>query len=98
MMTLSLRPLMPPASLTSSKRILTPFDDDTPYVAAIPERSVCMPNVTSVGVTPRVCADAAVAKDAAAAADAIVLTIVHLLMSFPPMTASVLIDPSWERL
>ena len=28
--TLILRPLMPPASLTSSKRIFTAFDDDTP--------------------------------------------------------------------
>src|SRR5437763_16562912 len=45
---------MPPFSLASSNRILTAFEDETPYVAAGPERSVCMPSTISVLVTPRV--------------------------------------------
>src|SRR5882672_1035153 len=44
-----------------------------------------MPNSTSVAVTPRVCAEAAVASDAAAVAAAMVLTIVHFLIAFPPL-------------
>src|SRR5262249_829062 len=62
-----LRPLMPPASLISSKRIFTALDEETPYVAATPDRSVCMPSTISVLVTPRVCADASVATAASAA-------------------------------
>src|SRR5881227_2818284 len=45
---------MPPLSLASSKRIFTAFDDETPYVAAGPERSVCMPSTISLPDTPRV--------------------------------------------
>src|SRR5260221_14446723 len=44
-----------------------------------------MPNSISLAVPPRVCAEAAVASDAAAVAAAIVLTIVHLLIAFPPL-------------
>src|SRR5262245_6656720 len=51
---LILRPWTPPLSLSSSKRIFTAFDDDTPYVAAGPERSVCIPRTISVLLTPRV--------------------------------------------
>src|SRR5687768_10821518 len=94
MISLSLRPLMPPCSLTSSKRILTPFDDDTPYVAATPDRSVCVPNVTSVAVTPRLCAAAAVASDTAAVAAAAVLTIVHLRIALRTILRITLTLPS----
>src|SRR5262245_4274808 len=45
---------MPPAALTSSKRIFTALDDDTPYVAAGPDRSVCIPSTISFLLTPRV--------------------------------------------
>src|SRR5215471_11389431 len=67
-----LRPLMPPASLISSKRIFTALEDETPYVAATPDRSVCMPSTISVLVTPRVCADASVATAASAATATII--------------------------
>src|SRR5215510_8098302 len=58
MITLTLRPWTPPLSLSSSNRIFTAFDDETPYVAAGPERSVCMPSTISVLLTPRLCAAA----------------------------------------
>src|SRR5207249_5734766 len=48
------RPWTPPLSLSSSNRIFTAFVDDTPYVAAGPERSVCIPSTISVLLTPRV--------------------------------------------
>jgi hypothetical protein len=73
---------MPPAVLISSKRIFTALEEDTPYVAATPDRSVCMPSTISVLVTPRVCADACVATAASAATATIVVnfsSIVFLL-------------------
>src|SRR5436309_6943004 len=51
---LILRPWTPPLSLSSSNRIFTAFVDDTPYVAAGPERSVCIPSTISVLLTLRV--------------------------------------------
>src|SRR5580698_5236681 len=73
---------MPPCSLISSKRILTPFDEVTPYVAATPDRSVCMPKVISVGVTPRCCAKAPGAMASTAKAIAIPAFLIILL---PPL-------------
>src|SRR5439155_1020488 len=62
-----LRPWIPPLSLISSKRIFTAFDDDTPYVAAGPDRSVCIPSTISVLLTPRLsCASATPASAPAA--------------------------------
>src|SRR5260370_15886806 len=76
---LILRQWMPPASLASSNRILTAFEPDTPYVAAGPERSVCVPSTISVGLTPRVSAATATIARATMASTA--PHPIHLLMS-----------------
>src|SRR6516162_10491060 len=81
MITWILRPLTPPASLISSKRIFTELEEDNPYVAATPDRSVCMPSTISVLVTPRVCADACVAASVATTAIINCRYIVFFLLS-----------------
>src|SRR5512147_672171 len=72
---------MPPAALTSSNRILTALDDDTPYVAAGPDRSVCIPSTISVLVTPRVSA-AAAARASAPSSSTLVPSTFFMVVSF----------------